>query len=149
MWITFSLFLQSYVLASVQCENRSHNGAFPKLILCLCYTNTNLWFVFVTHKFAVPNYFRAWHKLNLWFIFLEPTHYIPPPISSTQLEDALLPWPSPYLSFLSESKKQEGQEEALTKFHPVWSTFVPGSPKNNILSVVPYSTLQLVCNSSK
>ncbi len=31
------------------------------------------------------------------------------------------------------------------KFHPVWSTFVPGSPKNNILSVVPYSTLQLVC----
>jgi hypothetical protein len=36
-----------------------------------------------------------------------------------------------------------------TKFHPVWSTFVPGSPKNNILSVVPYSTLQLVCNSSK
>jgi hypothetical protein len=37
----------------------------------------------------------------------------------------------------------------LTKFHPVWSTFVPGSPKNNISSVVPYSTLQLVCNSSK
>jgi hypothetical protein len=37
----------------------------------------------------------------------------------------------------------------MTKFHPVWSTFVPGSPKNNILSVIPHSTLQLVCNSSK
>ncbi len=36
-----------------------------------------------------------------------------------------------------------------TKFHPVWSTFAPGSLKNNISSVVPYSTLQLVCNSSK
>jgi hypothetical protein len=36
-----------------------------------------------------------------------------------------------------------------TKFHPVWSTFVPGSPKNNILSVVPYSMLKLVCKSSK
>ncbi len=30
-----------------------------------------------------------------------------------QLDDALLPWPSPSLSCLSESKKQEGQEEAL------------------------------------
>jgi hypothetical protein len=37
----------------------------------------------------------------------------------------------------------------LTKFHPVWSTIVPGSPKNPILSVVPESTVQLVSNSRK
>ncbi len=30
-----------------------------------------------------------------------------------RLDDALLPWPSPSLSCLLESKKQEGQEEAL------------------------------------
>ncbi len=37
----------------------------------------------------------------------------------------------------------------MTSFHPVWYTSVPDFPKNNIFSVVPYSTLQLVCNSSK
>ncbi len=36
-----------------------------------------------------------------------------------------------------------------TSFHPVRYTSVPDYPKNNIFSVVPYSTLQLVCNSSK
>ncbi len=30
------------------------SGAFPKLILCLWYTNTNMWFVFVILKFVVP-----------------------------------------------------------------------------------------------
>ncbi len=36
-----------------------------------------------------------------------------------------------------------------TSFHPVWYTSVPDYPKNDIFSVLPYSTLQLVCNSSK
>ncbi len=70
----------------------------------LCLWHTNL---------QSQKYFCAWHKPNSWFIFLEPTHYIPPPISSTRLDDALLPWHSPSLSCLSESKKQGGQEEAL------------------------------------
>ncbi len=37
----------------------------------------------------------------------------------------------------------------MTDFHPVWYTSVLDCPKTNIFSVVPYSTLQLVCNSSK
>ncbi len=36
-----------------------------------------------------------------------------------------------------------------TGFHPVWYSSVPDCPPKNILSVVPYSTIQLVCNSSK
>ena len=37
----------------------------------------------------------------------------------------------------------------MTDFHPVWCTSVLDCPKTNIFSVVPYSMLQLVCNSSK
>jgi hypothetical protein len=36
-----------------------------------------------------------------------------------------------------------------TSFHPVWYTSILDFPKNYIFSVVLYSTLQLVCNSSK
>ncbi len=36
-----------------------------------------------------------------------------------------------------------------TGFQPVWYSAVPDCPQKNILSVVPYSTIQLVRNSSK
>ena len=44
------------------CPDNLMIAAFPKYNLSLCYTNTNMGFVFATHKLAFPKFYFVHHK---------------------------------------------------------------------------------------